>query len=107
MYIQGLIDAATSSPSTQTVKQIIENICYFNPIMEQFESLADCKCFPIKLSNGTLEWMDSKGDFAIVDRRAHGRLFSGKINVLDFNLEELHSFEKFFRGLDLQKQYTS
>ncbi|KAF2187478.1 hypothetical protein K469DRAFT_749209 [Zopfia rhizophila CBS 207.26] len=106
-HIQGLIEVANSYPSAETIKRMIRNICHFNPTREQLNGLLDCKCFPVTLSNGALDWMDSKGNFAIVDRREYGRLFAGKVNLLEFSLEEVHFSETFLRGLNLQKQYMS
>ena len=51
--------------------------------------------------------MDCRGEFAIIDRREYGKLFSGRINTLDFSLEDVHSFELFLRGLGLRKNYLS
>jgi hypothetical protein len=106
-YIQGLKDFANGAPSVPIIKETIGNICLLNPTRDQLRTLSDCACFPVNTPNGTLEWMDSKATFAIVDQNVYGKLFSGKINLLDFSLEDVHSFGIFLRGLDLQKQYLS
>jgi len=107
MYIDALKQKASDSPVKDDIKQIMRNICQFAPSSEDLEVLSNCKCFPIRLSDGTQEWMDCNGEFAIVDRREYWRLFSGKINILDFYLEDVHSFKAFLCGLGHENKYLS
>jgi hypothetical protein len=106
-HIKGLKEVVESSPSVERIKQMITNICQFNPTPKDLKPLLDCKCFPVTMPTGVVVWMDSKDNFAIVDRREYGRLFKKKINLLEFTLEEVHSFQIFLHGLRLRTQYIS
>lgn len=83
------------------------NICAFNPIPKSLEELSACKCLPVKLRSGAIDWQDRSGQFAIIDRREYGELFSGRVNFLDFTLEEVHSLRSLLVGLGLEDRYTS
>ncbi|TGO13902.1 hypothetical protein BTUL_0061g00190 [Botrytis tulipae] len=54
-----------------------------------------------------VEWLDSTGNFAIVDRKEHGDASKNKINMLDFSLEEVHSINQFLIELGLEGRFTS
>jgi len=107
MYITALEQKASDAPAKEDIKQMIRNICQFAPSSEDLYGLLHCKCLPIRRPDGTQDWMDCDGEFAIVDRREYGRLFSGDINTLDFSLEDVHSFETFLCGLGLREKYLS
>jgi hypothetical protein len=107
MHIRSLKQKARENPNKRDIMQEMLNICAFNPTAESLEDLSRCKCLPVKLSSGPVDWQDHTGDFAIVDRREYGDLFAGKVNFLDFSLEELHSLKLLLVGLGLRERYTS
>ncbi|KAF1808780.1 hypothetical protein P152DRAFT_452583 [Eremomyces bilateralis CBS 781.70] len=107
LYIQSLKQEASESPSSDSIKQLIRNICQFGPTASDLTILFDSKCFPVRLPDGTLAWMNGKEDFAIVDRQEYETLFRGQLKTLDFSKEEVHEMEVFLIGLGLQKRYLS
>lgn len=107
MHILSLKQKASENPNKGEIMQEMLNICAFKPIAKSLEELRGCKCLPVKLRSGTIDWQDQSGQFAIIDRRAYGKLFSGKVNFLDFTLEEVHSLRSLLVGLGLQDRYTS
>jgi hypothetical protein len=83
------------------------NICALNPTSEMLRTLKNCKCLLFKLLSGATVWYDYSTDFAIVDRREYRVMFDGKIRLLDFSLEEVHSLEPFLLAVDLGTRYLS
>jgi len=107
MHILYLKEKAVENPNKGEIVQEMLNICAFKPAPELLEELSACKCLPVKLLSGSIDWQDRSGEFAIIDRREYGELFTGKVNLLEFSLEEVHSLTSFLVGLGLKGQYTS
>jgi len=107
MHVHALKEKASNSLSKENIKQAILNICAFNPTPNDLDGLSDCECFPVAMPSGNLEWVNSKEDFAIIDRREYGEMFFAKIKILDFSLEELHSMKPFLLGLRLDDLFMS
>ncbi|KAF1811006.1 hypothetical protein P152DRAFT_475063 [Eremomyces bilateralis CBS 781.70] len=107
LYIQALKREASKSPSSDSIKQLIRNICQFSPTAGDLAMVFDSKCFPVRLPDGTLAWMNGKEDFAIVDRQEYETLFRGELKTLDFSKEEVHEMEAFLIGLGLRNRYLS
>ena len=107
MHVEALKRKASNDPDKRDIFQAVLNICAFNPTPETLEKLSDCKCLPVKLKSGIRQWCDRSGRFAIVDRREYERSFAGKIDVLDFSMEETHAIKPFLLGLGLEERYMS
>jgi hypothetical protein len=108
MYIEALKQEALAIRDQNKMKQIITNICSFGILpTEKLKDLRQVACLPVILLDGGVRWMNCQGDFYIVDRLEYGRSFKGKIRYLDFTLEEVHSFECFLSGLNLNGRYLS
>ncbi|KAF2499755.1 hypothetical protein BU16DRAFT_504059 [Lophium mytilinum] len=107
MHISALKEKASTNPDKYSIFREILNICAFDIPFKALESLRNCKCLPVKLSSGTTEWSDCSKDFAIVNRRDYSQTFAGRINVLDFSLEEVHSLKPFLSGLGLEERFLS
>ena len=107
MHIHSLKQKALENPDKGEIMQEMLNICAFKPKPKSLEELSACKCLPVKLRSGTIDWQDRSGEFAIIDRREYGELFSGRVNFLDLSLEEVHSLRSLLVGLGLEDRYTS
>ncbi|KAF2421213.1 hypothetical protein EJ08DRAFT_738278 [Tothia fuscella] len=107
MHIRALREKVDHAPTKQDILQMILNICAFKPSPDDLQELVNCHCFPITVFTGRLEWRTSTQWFAIPDRREFRRAFEGKINILEFSLEEVHSIRPFLFGLGLENKYLS
>ncbi|KAF2808268.1 uncharacterized protein BDZ99DRAFT_50741 [Mytilinidion resinicola] len=106
MHILALMQKAVV-PDKRSIMQEMLNICAFDVTPQAVEKLSDCKCLPVKLPSGEIQWLHRSGTFAIVDRRDYGQIFTGRIKVLDFSLEEVHSLRPLLFTLGLGGQYLS
>ncbi|TGO31378.1 hypothetical protein BPAE_0001g02500 [Botrytis paeoniae] len=108
MHILALQKRALENPDKEGILRELRNICALNPTRNVLrDKLSKCKCFPVYRPSQIIEWMDSTGSFAIVDRKEHGDVFRNKINVLDISLEEVHSINQFLVELGLEGRFTS
>jgi len=108
MHIASLIEKSTDSPDKEMILQEMLNICALNPNAETLQAkLKDCRCFPVHMLSGEIEWLDSTKRFAIVDRVDYAAMFRDKVNTLEFTLEEVHSVKVLLLGLNLEKEYIS
>jgi hypothetical protein len=106
MHILALMQKA-EAPDKRIIMQEMLNICAFDVTPQAVEKLSDCKCLPVKLPSGEVQWLHRSGTFAIVDRRDYGQIFTGRIKVLDFSLEEVHSLKPLLFALGLGEKYLS
>jgi hypothetical protein len=108
MHINALkLEAKAENPTRARVLELIECICGYDPSPRELSELENCKCFPVNVPGQELEWMACSGIFAVGDRRKYLELFRDKIPWLDFSLEEIHSYEKFFSRLGIHKKFLS
>jgi hypothetical protein len=108
MHIDALkLETGTGNPARARVLELIECICGYDPSPRELSELEDCKCFPINVPGQALECMACSDTFVVGDRRQYLEMFRDKIPWLDFSLEEIHSYEKFFSGLGIQKKFLS
>ncbi|KAF2188895.1 hypothetical protein K469DRAFT_748131 [Zopfia rhizophila CBS 207.26] len=107
MHIISLKQKALENPDRQQIFQEMLNICALKPTAEALKGLSGCNCLPVTLTSRQKKWVDHSSDFAIVDRREYAEIFDGKISMLDFSLEEVHSLRPFLLGLGLKDRYMS
>ncbi|KAF7958935.1 hypothetical protein EAE96_002461 [Botrytis aclada] len=108
MHILALQKHALENPDKEAILRELRNLCALLPTRNVLrDKLSKCKCFPVYRPSQIVEWMDSTGSFAIVDRKEHGDVFKNEINVLDFSLEEVHSVNKFLVEFGLEGRFTS
>ena len=107
MHVVALEQKASEHPDRREIMQEMMNISAFSPTSEAVKDLSDTKCLPVKLPSGEIHWLSKRGSFAIIDRREYGEAFAGRINILDFSLEEVHSIRPFLLALGLEKRYMS
>jgi hypothetical protein len=108
MHIRALQDKAKPiARSRHEILRAILLICAFDPTPTDLKSLLTCACFPVKTSGGNAAWYSSRDQFAVVDRKEYGDIFSGRIDILDFSLEEVHQMRSFLVALGLESHFMS
>jgi hypothetical protein len=106
MHIEAMKIEATN-PSLTRILELIECICSYDPSPWELRDLKDCKCLPVNVPKKGQKWMNSSGTFAVADRQEYTRLFADELVMLDFSLEQIHSFEKFLVGLKVHEKFLS
>lgn len=108
MHILALQKCALENPDKEGILRELSNIYALSTSRNVLrDKISKLKCFPVYCPSQIVEWMDSTGSFAIVDRKEHGDAFRNKINVLDFSLEEVHSVNEFLVELGFEGRFTS
>ncbi|KAK9413585.1 putative Protein NO VEIN C-terminal domain-containing protein [Seiridium unicorne] len=85
----------------------------FNSLLSQAGSEPDPgpllkeRIFPVKYPNGHIGLCSGASPFAIIDRKQHGSLFSGKAMILDYTFEEVHQLQATIKWAGLNTRYTS
>ncbi|KAH9997392.1 hypothetical protein F4779DRAFT_606565 [Xylariaceae sp. FL0662B] len=91
-----------------TVSEMKQELWQFNSLLSTSKNTLDPKpvlegrTFPVKLPDGSVQLLSTSTDFAIVDRKALGDIFSTMAKMLDFTLDEVHRLEPFLQwaGID-------
>jgi hypothetical protein len=108
MHIDALkSETKEEKPARARVLELIECNCSYDPSPCELNELKDCKCFPVNIPGQGLEWMACSGIFAVGDRRTYLEMFRDQVPCVDFSLEEIHLYEKFFSGLNIQSKFLS
>ena len=79
----------------------MQNMGDLNPTVNDVASLRNCKCFPVNLPYGRIEWMDSTAEFAIAGRLEYAQVFESRISILDSAREEVYYVTPFLIRLEL------
>jgi len=107
MHVSALVKKVAEEPDKIAVFQEMLNICTLNPTPESLQDLKGCSCLPVRTQSGTIEWCNPSAHFAILDRREYEAVFEGKIRILDFTLEEVHSIRPFLISFGLSTRFLS
>jgi hypothetical protein len=107
MHVMALAQKSMENASKDIVMQEMMNICALDPTAESLQKLSDCKCLPIRKSDGTVVMMDRSAEFSILDRREYEEIFRHEINIMDFSLEQVHTLMPFLLAFGLQDRYIS
>lgn len=100
-------------PSMASVKETItaiNTLLQGTTVLQQTElrqTVLESRILPVKYPDGTVELQSPQANFAIIDRKFLGELFSDGINVLDFSLEEVRKLKRFIAWLNLDSCYLS
>jgi hypothetical protein len=65
------------------------------------------RLFPVRHPDGHVDLCSAASPFAIIDRKQHGILFSGKAMILDYSFEEVYQLQETIRWAGLHTRYTS
>lgn len=94
-------------PNPNEIKHALRSINELGPTANDVDGLRGVTCLPLKLGNG-IKVIESPGtEFFIVDRLEYAAAFEGKVNVLDFSLEEVRQFQRLLISLGLADRYLS
>ena len=104
--LQILCNNATEIPFEQ-IKGLIREISLWKPVENNVQELRDKKILPANSKHGRKILMSPMDTFTIVDRRKYGEIFTGKVAILDFALEEIRSIKTFLSALGLDDRYMS
>lgn len=108
MHIKALKALAKSIAAVPKIKEAMEQISQMGPLKDSLRSeFANLSMFPVRVTNGTRQLAMSTADFAIVDRPRHENIFEGKINILDFTMEEVRLTQPFLEACGLRNRFTS
>lgn len=98
---------------TSSVLQVKKAWSAFNSLLPRADKRLDPtpllkSClFPVKYPDGHVELCSTSSSFAIIDRKSHGQLFSGKAQLLDYTFDEFHQFHQTLEWAGLNTRYLS
>jgi hypothetical protein len=99
---------ALGNPNKEDTFREMINISAFGLIPASAKKdLTACKCFPVRLPSGEIQWMSCNSEFGVVDRSEYGRIFKDHASLLDFSIEEVHDASIFLIGMGLEGRYMS
>ena len=110
MLVDELSLVVSSKLTVSDVKSLIWHINSFSPSRKALEKLNTLPIFPVKAANRGLDptvLRARKENFSIIDRQPWAEAFEGKIDVLDFRLEEVRRLQPFLSCLNLENRYLS
>ena len=112
MYIESLKAAAGGKASATQIKGTMALICGLGIEEYDLKDLVDARILPIKIPSGATVWFSAvpkpaQLDFAIIENILHGSTFKGKINILDFTLEEIRDTRPLLMAMGLEKRFSS
>jgi hypothetical protein len=108
MHIDALKEETEAvNPTRSRVLELIGYICGYDPSPRELSGLEACKCFPVHVPVRGLVWMACSGVFVVGNRRVYLELFKDQIPWLDFSLEEIHLYDRFFAALGIQNKFLS
>ncbi|RDL38725.1 uncharacterized protein BP5553_03065 [Venustampulla echinocandica] len=110
MLVDELSQVASSKLTVDDVKSLIWQINSFSPSRKALEKLKTLPIFPVKaasrgLDPAVLRVRNEK--FSIIDRQPWADAFQGRIDFLDFNLEEVRKLQHFLSSFDFENYYLS
>jgi hypothetical protein len=110
MLVDELSRVTSSKLTVDEVKSLLWQINSFSPTRKSLEKLKILPIFPVKeASRGSdaavLRARNEK--FLIIDRQPWADAFRGRIDFLDFNLEEVRKLQPLLSCFDLENYYLS
>jgi hypothetical protein len=110
MLVDELSHVVSSELSVKDVKNLIWQINSFSPSRKALEKLKGLPIIPVKPAGtgsqlAVLRVRNEK--FSIIDRQPWAKAFLGKIDVLDFDLEDVRKLQPILASLDLENRYLS
>ncbi|KAE9369740.1 hypothetical protein N431DRAFT_493510 [Stipitochalara longipes BDJ] len=110
MLVDELSQAASSKPTVTDIKSLFWQINNFSPTRNAVEKLNDLPIFPVKSETTKLNVTVLRTRFArfsINDRQPWAKAFGGKLDFLDFNLEEVRRLQPLLSALNVEDRYLS
>ncbi|KAF4468849.1 ATPase-like ATP-binding domain [Fusarium albosuccineum] len=112
LTLQMVYDELRQSPQS-SMEEIKVAILSFNGLLQAERTNLDpqpirkAKIFPVRFPKGSIILSSVDVDFAIGDRDKLKAKFQDKINLLDFDLEDIRRLKSFFEWAGLQERYLS
>ncbi|CVK97556.1 uncharacterized protein FMAN_11584 [Fusarium mangiferae] len=112
LTMQMVYDELRQSPES-SIEDIKVALFSFNDFLQSEignwdpEPIKIAKIFPVVYPDGTTSLRSMDVEFAIADRDNLRSKFSGKIALLDFDLEDVHRLRPLFTWLKIQQRYPS
>lgn len=97
-------------PPVGDVKRLIWKINDLSPSSQELEKLSELPIFPVTLAGKPSDFpllRAANKRFSIIDRQPLAVAFLGKIELLDFKLEEVQKLRPFLSSFDLEDRYLS
>ena len=109
MLVDELSRVVSSKLTVDDVKSLTWQINSFSPSRKALEKLKTLPIFPVNAASSglgsVLRVQNEK--FLIIDRQPWADAFQGRINFLDFNLEEVRRLQPFLSSFDVENCYLS
>ena len=110
--VEELLSLATRHTTVHRVKQLIRAINEMKPSPNDLNILSTCNFLPVRVPQPPgearrIEFRACQSDFAIIDRIKLEEIFEGRVELLDFTLEEILQLEPFLTSLGLRNKYLS
>lgn len=100
-------DAQTSIEDLKkNIWELNEHV-YHRDGRSELASLSKAKIFPVKNPNGQVVLESIDCEFAIGDRKHLLEMFSGRVKLLDYTLDEVRKLEPVFQELLLSSRFLS
>jgi len=101
---------SSENPLVNDVKSLIFQINDLSPSTKNLESLRKLAIFPVTLAgrpsdSPSLRAVNER--FSVIDRQPLAAAFRGKIDLLDFTLEEVRKLQSFLSSFNLEGRYLS
>lgn len=110
MLVEELSRVVSQKLTVDEIKSLIWQINSFSPSRKALEKVKDLPIFPVKITKRKVEQpvlRDRRGNFSIIDRQPWADAFHGKVDFLDFTLEEVRKLQPLLSSLDLDSRYLS
>lgn len=109
--MEELFTLAARHPTVQRVKQLIWAINGMRPKQNDLNILSTCNFLPVRVpQHGAahrIKFRACQSDFAVIDRVKLADIFEGRVELLDFCLEEVLQLEPLLKLLGLGSKYLS
>jgi hypothetical protein len=110
MLVDELSRSVSSKLTVDDVKSLIWQINSMSPSRKALQKLQALRIFPVKRasrSSDSVILRDVNQKFSINDRQPWADAYKGKIDFLDFKLEEVRRLQPFLSSFDLESRYIS
>jgi hypothetical protein len=110
LLVDELRRVVTSNHTVDDVKSLIWQINKFSPSRVSLQTLETLPILPVQMTSRGLDAVVLRvraKKFAINDRQLLAEMFQGRIDHLDFSLEEVRKLQPFLSSFDLEDRYLS
>jgi hypothetical protein len=105
-----LVSSEHEKPLVRDVKSLIWQINDLSPSAKDLEKLKSLPIFPVKLASRPFDSPSMQAEnerFTVNDRQPLAAAFRSKVDLLDFELEEVRKLQPFLSCFNLEGRYLS